>query len=399
MIKGRNIVLGVTGGIAAYKAAELTRLLVKEGASLRVVMTANACRFVTPLTFQTLSGNRVFTDTFSQEEYDINHISLADFAELLVVAPATANIIGKMAGGIADDLLSTLLMAAQKPVLLCPAMNTAMYESPVLQENLAKLRGWGVHVLEPATGGLACGTQGKGRMPEGDEILDAIEDILTPKDLAGETVLVTAGPTREPFDPVRFITNYSSGKMGYALALAARRRGARVSLVSGPTAIAPPRGVEVVWVGSAVEMYDAVMARLDGASVVIKAAAVADYRPAVQAEEKIKKKAGPLTLILERNPDIIAAIGKRKGNRILVGFAMESENLLANAAAKLKTKGMDFIVANDLRMAGAGFQHDTNIVKILHPDGTVESLPLMDKVDVAHAILDRVTLLLEERRS
>lgn len=398
MIKGKKIILGVTGGIAAYKAPELIRRLVKEGAYVRVVMTENAHRFVTSLTFQTLSGHPVLTDTFAQDVYDINHVALADFAELVVVAPATANIIGKMAAGIADDLLSTLLLAVRTPVLLCPAMNAAMYENTVVQDNLEKLRNRGIHIMEPGAGALACGAEGKGRMPEADEIVDEIMGILAKKDLEGETVLVTAGPTREPFDPVRFITNYSSGKMGYALAAAARRRGARVHLVSGPTAIVPPRGVEVKWIGSAREMYDAVMGSLEGASVVIKAAAVADYRPVVRAQEKIKKTAGPLVLELERNPDIIAEVGKRKGERILVGFAMESENLLENAAAKLKAKGMDLIVANDLREAGAGFQHDTNIVKILYPDGSVESLPLMDKMDVAHAVLDRVAALLVKRR-
>jgi len=392
------VVLGVCGGIAAYKAAELTRELIREGAEVRVVMTQNATRFVTPLTFQVLSGRRVLTDTFGDDGYDMNHIALADYAELMIIAPATANMVGKAASGIADDLLSTTVMTLRCPVLFCPAMNAAMYESPIVQDNLGKLRRAGFHVLEPAVGDLACGVSGKGRLPEISLIVTEAARLLSPQDLAGERILVTAGPTREPFDPVRFITNYSSGKMGYALAAAARRRGAEVVLVSGPVTLPPPYGVEAVMVESAREMFEKVMEHLERSTVIIKAAAVADYRPAVRSRGKIKKTKGPLILELERNPDIIAEVGKRKGDRILVGFAMESENLVENAAAKMKAKGMDFIVANDLNEEGAGFQHDTNKVRIIMNDGSIESLPLMDKLEVAHAILDRVKKLRRERK-
>ena len=399
MLKGRRLVLGVTGGIAAYKCAELTRELVRRGAEVKVVMTAGAREFVTPLTLQTVSGNPVYTELFTLiREQDIAHIALAEFAELMIVAPATANVIGKAAAGIADDLLTTVFMAMKAPVLFCPAMNTQMYESPALQENLGKLRAWGYHVLPPASGPLACKSEGQGRLPEVSEIVEEAVSILTPKDLEGEHVLVTAGPTREPFDPVRFITNYSSGKMGYAVALQARRRGARVTLVSGPTSLPQPAGVEVVNVGSALEMRDAVLSRLEGVTAVIKAAAVADYRPAALADQKIKKKEGPLTLALERNPDIIREIGRKKGKRVLVGFAMESENLLANARSKLIDKNMDLIVANDLREEGAGFQCDTNVIKILDRKGNIEALPLMDKAEAAGRILDRVQALLKETK-
>ncbi|HOK06456.1 MAG TPA: bifunctional phosphopantothenoylcysteine decarboxylase/phosphopantothenate--cysteine ligase CoaBC [Syntrophales bacterium] len=398
MLRGKRVVLGVCGGIAAYKAAELTRELIREGAEVRVVMTQNATRFVTPLTFQVLSGRRVLTDTFGDDGYDMNHIALADYAELMIIAPATANMVGKAASGIADDLLSTTVMTLRCPVLFCPAMNAAMYESPIVQDNLGKLRRAGFHVLEPAVGDLACGVSGKGRLPEISLIVTEAARLLSPQDLAGERILVTAGPTREPFDPVRFITNYSSGKMGYALAAAARRRGAEVVLVSGPVTLPPPYGVEAVMVESAREMFEKVMEHLERSTVIIKAAAVADYRPAVRSRGKIKKTKGPLILELERNPDIIAEVGKRKGDRILVGFAMESENLVENAAAKMKAKGMDFIVANDLNEEGAGFQHDTNKVRIIMNDGSIESLPLMDKLEVAHAILDRVKKLRRERK-
>lgn len=395
MTAGKKVVLGVTGGIAAYKAAELVRMLVKRQISVKVIMTAHAREFITPLTFQVLSGNPVFSDLFSREHYDMNHISLAAYGDALVIAPATANIIGKMAAGIADDLLSTVLLATGAPVIVCPAMNDGMYAHPVVQENIAVLQGRGIHFVSPGYGELACKTTGAGRLADLEEIVAAIETAWTEKDLVGETIMVTAGPTREPFDPVRFITNYSSGKMGYALATMARRRGAEVVLVSGPAVLPVPSGVEYVSVSTALEMRDAVMAHLDRATVVIKAAAVADYRPAVRADNKIKKRQGPLTLRLERNPDIIAEIGARKGGRVLVGFAMESENLLANARKKLFAKNMDLIVANDLHQAGAGFQCDTNIIKILDPQGGIEELPLMDKLAVADRILDRVKGLLD----
>ena len=398
MLKDRRIVLGVTGGIAAYKAAELVRELVRRGAKVRVVMTDHACKFVTPLTFETLSGNPVATDLFwVPGEFEIGHIELAEFAELVVIAPATANIIGKMAAGLADDLLTTVLLATEAPVLICPAMNAKMYANSVVKENLARLVLRGHMILEPGYGELACRVEGQGRLAEPSEIAEEIESILTPKSLQGEHVLVTAGPTQEPFDPVRFISNYSSGKMGYALAVMARRRGAAVTLVSGPTALPTPRGVAFVPVRTAVEMRDAVLANLEEATVVVKAAAVADYRPAVCEPAKIKKKEGPLTVHLERNPDIISDIASRKGDRIVVGFSMESDHLLEHARKKLMEKGMDFIVANDVTEPGAGFRGDTNVISILDREGGVEVFPLMDKMDVAGVILDRVKKILEKR--
>ena len=391
MWKGKNVVLGITGGIAAYKAAELTREIVRREAAVRVVMTRHAQEFIAPLTLETLSGNRVCTDLFTPEApHEIDHIALARWADVLIVAPATANLIGKAAGGIADDLLTTTVLVTRAPVLLCPAMNDAMWENPIVGENLDRLRHRGCAVVEPARGSLACGTEGAGRLADLGDLLDAAEALFTPQDFSGETVLVTAGPTREPLDPVRFITNYSSGKMGYAIAHAARMRGATVILVSGPTVLVPPGGVELVQVQSAREMRDAVLGRLDETTVIVKAAAVADYRPTVCEDQKIKKRPGDLRLCLERNPDIIAEIGRKKGGRILVGFAMESENLLENARTKMRAKKMDLIVANDLREAGAGFQGDTNVIRILSPDGRVEALPLMGKREAADRILDRI---------
>ncbi|MCX5819213.1 MAG: bifunctional phosphopantothenoylcysteine decarboxylase/phosphopantothenate--cysteine ligase CoaBC [Deltaproteobacteria bacterium] len=397
MLKDRKVVLGVTGGIAAYKAAELVRELVRRGAKVRVVMTDHACKFVTPLTFETLSGNPVATDLFwVPGEFEIGHIALAEFAELVVIAPATANIIGKMAAGLADDLLTTVLLATEAPVLICPAMNAKMYANKIVQDNLTGLVSRGHAVLEPGYGELACRAEGRGRLAEPLEIAEEIESILTVKDLQDERILVTAGPTQEPFDPVRFISNYSSGKMGYALAVTARRRGATVTLVSGPTALAVPQGVTFVPVGTAVEMRDAVLDRLEETTVVIKAAAVADYRPEFCEPEKIKKGEGPLTIHLERTPDILSEIARRKGDRIVVGFAMESEHLIEHARTKLIEKGMDFIVANDVTEPGAGFQGDTNVIHILDREG-VESFPLMDKRDVAGVILDRVKKIRESR--
>jgi phosphopantothenoylcysteine decarboxylase/phosphopantothenate--cysteine ligase len=400
MLKEKKIVLGVTGGIAAYKAAELVRELIRRGAEVRVVMTDHAREFVTPLTFETLSGNRVATDLFHLAgSFQMDHIALAAFAELVVVAPATANLIGKMAAGIADDLLTTSLLATTAPVLICPAMNAKMYANPVVKENLARLALRGCTILEPGTGELACRTEGQGRLAEVPEIAEEIEFLLSVKDLADEKILVTAGPTQEPFDPVRYVSNYSSGKMGYALAVMARRRGAAVTLISGPTALPSPPGIRVLQVKTAFEMRDAVLAHLKGATVVIKAAAVADYRPEVCRATKIKKKAGSLTLNLVSNPDIISEIAKKKGNRIIVGFAMESDHLLENARKKLMGKGMDFIVANDVTEPGAGFRIDTNIVRILDREGGVETFPLMDKRDVAGIILDRVKRMRDKERA
>ncbi len=391
MLDNKNIVLGITGGVAAYKAAELTREFIKQGATVRVVMTENAAKFITPLTLQVLSGNHVYRDMFSPVGDDsIPHISLARNADIIVVAPATANIIGKIASGIADDLLSTTIMAARSPVLICPAMNSNMYNNPVLQANIDKLSSLGYLFVEPAYGDLACKSQGPGRFHDAGYIVEEVETALTVKDLAGERILITAGPTREAFDPVRYISNHSSGKMGYALAVVARRRGADVTLISGPSSLPVPAGVKFAGVSSAGEMRDAVMKHLEDSTVIIKAAAVADYRPSVASDTKIKKKDGSLSISLERTPDIISEIGRRKGNRILVGFAMETENLIKNAREKLIARDMDLIVANELGSPGSGFQHDTNVVKILDRSGGIEELPIMDKKEVAYRILDRV---------
>lgn len=394
MLNGKEIVLGVTGGIAAYKAVELLRLLTKAGASVHVVMTGSATEFVTPLTFQTLSMNPVVTDLFNLiSEREIGHIALADRADLLIIAPATANVIGKIANGIADDMLTTTVMATKAPVLIAPAMNVNMYQNPLYLENEAKLKRFGYRFVEPASGLLACGWEGEGKLQEPAVIFEEAVAALTAKDLAGERLLVTAGPTREEIDPVRYISNYSSGKMGYAIARAARRRGAEVVLVSGPTCLADPWGIETIRVTSAIEMYDAVLARLERCTAVIKAAAVADYRPKSKAVGKIKKSAEALQVELERNPDILSAVGARKGSRLIVGFAAETDELVIHARQKLVDKQVDLMVANDVSQAGAGFDVDTNIVKFLYPDGQVEELPLMAKDRLAGIILDRVVTL------
>jgi phosphopantothenoylcysteine decarboxylase/phosphopantothenate--cysteine ligase len=394
MLKGRKIVLGVTGGIAAYKAAELVRELVKAGAEVQVVMTRNAQAFITPLTFQTLSGNPVTTELFNLiAESEIGHIALADRAEVLLIAPATANIIGKIAGGIADDLLTTMVMATKAPVLLAPAMNVHMWENPICQENIQKLRQRGYHFIDPEAGELACGYEGKGRLAEISTIVEEICVLLSPKDFSGEKILVTAGPTEELIDPVRFLSNRSSGKMGFALARAARRRGADVTLISGPTALAALFQIKYIAVRSAAQMREAVLKHLESASILIMAAAVSDYRPKQKAPEKIKKSKLPTALELELNPDILAEAGKKKNSRILVGFAAETENLLQSTRQKLEKKNLDLIVANDVTLPGAGFEVDTNIVKILDRSGKVEELPLMTKEDLADYILDRIALL------
>lgn len=394
MLKERNIVLGVTGGIAAYKAAELVRELVRAGTKVHVVMTQSAQAFITPLTFQTLSGNPVITELFSLiEESEIGHIALADKAEVLVIAPATANMIGKIAGGIADDMLTTIVMATKAPVLLAPAMNVHMWENPGCQENIQKLRSRGFHFIDPEPGELACGYEGKGRLAEVSAIVEEIRAILSPQDFARETVLITAGPTEESIDPVRFITNRSSGKMGFAMAHAALRRGAEVILISGPTALPPPPKVKFIGVRSTAQMREAVLTNLKNASILLMAAAVSDYRPRQAAAGKIKKSQAEMVLALERNPDILAEAGRQKDHRILVGFAAETENLLRNARSKLKEKNLDLIVANDVTLPGAGFEVDTNIVKFLDRSRKVEELPLMTKEELADRILDRVTQL------
>lgn len=396
MLQGKCVILGVTGGIAAYKAAELLRLLVKAGAEVHVIMTRSAQEFVAPLTFQTLSGNPVHTELFNIiQEQEIGHISLADRADLLLVAPATANLIGKVANGIADDLLTTTIMATRAKVLFAPAMNSNMWDNPLYRENQARLEALDYHFIEPAYGELACGWQGQGKLPDPQDIFLSAQALLGDADLAGKTVLVTAGPTREEIDPVRFLSNYSSGKMGYAIAAAACNRGARVVLVSGPVNLPEPRGVETIQVASAQEMYQVVMEQADKADLVIKAAAVADFRPVARGEQKVKKGAsGAMAIELQRNPDILAALGENKGSRVLVGFAAETEDLLKHAREKLTKKNLDMIVANDVTQAGAGFDGDTNIVRFLSADGAVEELPQMSKQAVAEALLDRVAALL-----
>jgi phosphopantothenoylcysteine decarboxylase/phosphopantothenate--cysteine ligase len=401
MLKDRRIVLGVTGGIAAYKAAELVRELVRRGAKVRVIMTRHACEFVQPLTFETLSGNPVATNLFRLNgNHEADHIALASFAELVIVAPATANIIGKLAAGIADDLLTTVLLANTAPLLICPAMNNKMYENAIMKDNLARLILHGYSIMEPGYGNLACRTEGRGRLPDVHEIVEEVETLLTPKDLLSEHILVTAGPTHEPFDPVRYITNHSSGKMGYAVALMAKRRGAEVTLVSGPTELAAPKGVFCIYVETANQMRDAVLTHLEESTAVIKTAAVADYRPAECRPTKIKKskKDERLTVQLEMNPDILAAVAERKGNRIVVGFAMETEHLVEHARGKLIEKGLDFIVANDLTVPGAGFRTDTNVIRILDREGGDEAFPLMDKLDVAEVVLNRVKRMRDRDR-
>ena len=400
MLKGKKIVLGVTGGIAAYKAAEFVRLLVKEEVDVHVVMTENAQKFIAPLTFQTLSGNPVVTDPFALlEDATIGHIALADLAELVVILPATANIIGKIAHGIADDFLSTMVMATRAPVLFVPSMNVNMWENKVLQKNIQILLETSYHFLEPAEGELACHWYGKGRLPELNEVVEKMEDLLSPKDLKGEQILVTGGPTQEPIDPVRFITNRSSGKMGYALAKMARRRGAEVVLVTGPTSLPLlRRDIKLVLIRSAEEMRKAVFNYLEGSSVVIKAAAVSDYRPKVFSQKKIKKGNFDTTLALERTKDILEELGKKKGNRILIGFAAETEDLITNAKKKLREKNLDFIVVNDVTKPGAGFSSDTNQVKIIYPSGKARDLPLMSKEEVSQVILNEVVGLLERRK-
>lgn len=395
MFRGKQVILGVTGGIAAYKSAELLRLLIKAGAEVHVIMTRSAQEFVTPLTFQTLSGNPVHTELFSLiQEQDIGHIALADRADLVLVAPATANTIGKVAGGLADDLLTTTIMATKAPVLFAPAMNSNMWENPLYQQNQRKLIEHGYHFMIPAHGELACGWEGQGKLPDPAEIFDFAQSLVGSRKLAGKTVLVTAGPTREELDPVRYLSNYSSGKMGYAIARTARNHGARVVLVSGPVALNAPQQVETIQVATASEMHRAVMNHAEQADVIIKAAAVADYAPAEPSSIKTKKSASELNLSLERTTDILAELGKTKKNQLLVGFAAESNDLLKYAGEKLQNKNLDLIVANDITEDGAGFDVDTNIVRFLSADGAVEELTKMSKEQVAEELLQRILTLL-----
>ncbi|MFA7404495.1 MAG: bifunctional phosphopantothenoylcysteine decarboxylase/phosphopantothenate--cysteine ligase CoaBC [Pelobacteraceae bacterium] len=398
MFDNKQIVLGVCGGIAAYKAIELLRLLTKAGANVHVIMTRAAQEFVAPLTFQTLSSNPVHSELFNLiAEREIGHISLADRADLFIVAPATANVVGKIAAGIADDMLTTTVMATKAPVLFAPAMNVNMYTNPIYQENEEKLRRLGYLFEAPVSGSLACGWEGEGKLAAPETIFESAVAALTEKDLAGRKVMITAGPTREEIDPVRYISNHSSGKMGYALARAARRRGAQVLLVSGPTALATPDGIQVINVTSAVEMQGEVMARAAECDIVIKAAAVADYRPLARNKTKIKKKADSATIELVKNPDILAGLGELEHRPFLVGFAAETDALAENAAKKLREKHLDMIVANDVSQVDAGFNVDTNRALLFFKDGTVRECGLMSKDQLAGAILDQVVALLAER--
>ena len=392
MLKGKTVVLGVTGGIAAYKIANLASMLVKQHANVRVIMTQNATNFITPTTFETLTGKKCLVDTFDRNfEFQVEHVSLAKQADIFMIAPATANVIAKVAHGLADDMLTTTFLACRSPKYIVPAMNTQMYENPITQDNLNICRKYGMHVIEPASGYLACGDTGAGKMPEPETLFEYIlQELACEKDLAGKKVLVTAGPTREAIDPVRYITNHSTGKMGYAIARAAARRGAEVILVSGPVDIKAPLGVRLVPVISAKDMFDAVTSVSAEQDAIIKAAAVADYRPAVVGAEKTKKSDGNMNIELERTDDILAWLGThRREGQVLCGFSMETQNMLENSRAKLAKKNVDMIVANSLRTAGAGFGTDTNLVTVITKDGA-EELELMSKDQVAHELLNRI---------
>lgn len=395
MLKGKTILLGVTGGIAAYKAAALASALVKLNAAVEVVMTKNATEFITPLTFEELTGRRVMVDTFDRNfQHQVEHISLAQRTDLMIVAPATANVCAKLAHGLADDMLTTTALACRCPKLIAPAMNTNMYENPVTQDNLNLLRRYGWEVIEPASGRLACGAMGRGKLPEPEELVQYIlRAVAKEKDLAGKRVLITAGPTREALDPVRFITNHSSGKMGYAIAKAAMLRGAEVTLVTGPTTIAAPAFVKVINISSAQEMFEAVAAEAPTADLIIKAAAVADYTPCHVADHKMKKSDTDLSIPLKRTVDILKYLSEnRREGQIICGFSMETENMLENSRSKLTKKGVDMICANNLMEAGAGFGVDTNVITLITADDVCQ-LPLMSKEDVADAILTKAIQL------
>jgi phosphopantothenoylcysteine decarboxylase / phosphopantothenate---cysteine ligase len=390
-LAGRTIVVGMSGGIACYKACDVVRLLAKAGATVRVVMTKHAQEFVTPLTVQTLSGHPVATETFDlTQESEIGHIALADTADVVLVAPATANVLAKMAHGIADDLLTTVLLATRAPVLVAPAMNVNMWQHPATIANVRTLAARGVQVIGPATGSLACGWEGAGRLSEPGDIVAEVERRLAPQDLRGEHVLVSAGPTREAIDPVRYLSNHSSGKMGYAIARAAHRRGAAVTLVTGPTSLPPPAGIDVVQVTTAQEMADALAAAFAKATVLVMAAAVADYRMRKPAAQKVKKGPRTMALDLERNPDILTGLAARKGRRTIVGFAAETQAMADEARRKLREKRLDLIVGNDVTAPGAGFGSDTNVVHLIAADGEETVLPVLPKDEVADRILDWV---------
>ena len=392
MLKGKTVVLGVTGSIAAYKAASLVSLLVKNHADVHVIMTKNALNFINPITFETLTKNKCLVDTFDRNfEFKVEHVSLAKAADIFVIAPATANVIAKAVHGIADDMLTTTFLAAKCPKLICPAMNTAMYENPVTQDNIRLCNKYGYKLVEPVEGLLACGDVGRGKMSEPEEIFEHIcLEICRKKDLMGKKILVTAGPTQEAIDPVRYVTNHSTGKMGYAVAKVAAQRGADVTLVSGPVQLKKPAGVKLVNIKSAKEMFDAVKAEFDGCDIVIKAAAVADYRPKNVSGEKIKKTDTSLALEMEKTDDILKYLGQNKKKQFLCGFSMETENMVENSRAKLDKKNLDMIVANNLKVSGAGFGTDTNIVTIITKDKEVE-LPKMSKEEVADELLTLIS--------
>ncbi|HIT08821.1 MAG TPA: bifunctional phosphopantothenoylcysteine decarboxylase/phosphopantothenate--cysteine ligase CoaBC [Candidatus Merdivicinus faecavium] len=392
MLQGKTVLLGVSGGIAAYKIASLASMLKKLHANVHVLMTENATHFITPITFESLTGNKCIVDTFDRNfQFDIKHISLAKQADAALIAPATANVIAKMAHGLADDMLTTTILACICPKIVAPAMNTRMYENPITQDNMKILEKYGFTVIQPASGRLACGDTGAGKMPEPEELCDYIlQAVQCEKDMLGKKVLVTAGPTREALDPVRYLTNHSSGKMGYAVAKAAARRGAEVTLVAGPTGLPDLRFAEMIHVESAAGMFEAVSSRAAEQDIIVKAAAVADYTPAEVSGEKIKKKEGDLSIPLKRTTDILAWLGAhRRAGQFLCGFSMETENVLANSRAKLARKGVDMIAANSLRTAGAGFAGDTNVLTLITKDRE-EELPLMSKDEAAHRLLDAI---------
>ena len=395
MLKGKTVLLGITGSIAAYKIAYLASALHKLHADVHVLMTENATNFINPITFETLTGNKCLVDTFDRNfQFQVEHVSIAKKADVVMIAPASANVIGKLANGLADDMLTTTVMACRCQKILAPAMNTAMYENPVVQDNIRKLKNYGYEVITPASGYLACGDTGAGKMPEPETLLEYIlKEAAFQKDLAGKKLLVTAGPTQEAIDPVRCLTNHSSGKMGYAIAKMAMLRGAEVTLVSGPTAIEPPLFVKVVPVTSARDMFEAVTGLSDEQDIIIKAAAVADYRPKQVSEDKVKKKDDQASIELERTDDILKYLGQhKKQGQFLCGFSMETRDMLRNSRAKLEKKNLDMVAANNLKVEGAGFQGDTNVLTLITQNEEV-SLPLMSKEDAALKILDKILLL------
>ncbi|MCR2042567.1 bifunctional phosphopantothenoylcysteine decarboxylase/phosphopantothenate--cysteine ligase CoaBC [Anaerosalibacter massiliensis] len=394
MLNGKNILVGVTGGIAAYKTADLVSKLKKLDANIQVIMTEAATEFVSPLTFQTLSQNFVYVDMFEEPKtWEVEHISLAEKADLILVAPATANTIGKIANGIADDMLSTVIMATEAKVIFAPAMNSHMYSNPIVEENMNKLSNLGYEFIEPGSGLLACGTYGAGRMAEPLNIIEYVKGYFGPKDLENQKLVITAGPTIEPLDPVRYMTNFSSGKMGYALAEEAKKRGGDVVLITGPTNLKPPTDIKVVNINTTREMLNAVEKEFNDCQILIKAAAPLDYRPNVVSNSKIKKKNDILEMKFIKNPDISRHFGKIKKSQIMVGFAAETDNIIESANEKIKRKNFDFIVANDVSKEGAGFKTDTNIVTIIDKNGNIENYPLMQKKKLANIILDKIVKL------